>query len=493
MKSITTCRNLLLSIFILIICHSTSADSLVTRDDFVCQDTIFGDPFLSVWPSIAIDAKGYLYQINSSRIYDTITIHEYNSFDNIGNQLHPVIRFLPDTIADTGWRAIANYPIYCNDTGKALATTISSIDKSFAVFSQKNFGFQFDSDGLLNQDPACFTCDPYYDGKVLGRPYGAINNNNVLAMVWEMKPYEQQTKDSVIVKLYYPDNDSLSPAINLTELPHPLESEPEYGGDYECFNEPTIGLADDNSFAVSWIARSKDLDWAHVYYVVFNPDGTQRTDIMMADCDGTFGDTANCVSENVHRVDMMMASNGDFYIVWYEIHWTAPYYIHNHIWVRGFYGDGSPKYDAVRINDADTLWMQWGQNIQATLACDNSGNVLVTWSDGRLQPANGTAGYNSMDMFAQKIDPAGNLVGANMRINNIPGIASVHGNGYDCDINNAGQAVIIWRDYDPVDLIKAQLMPYDQVGRYAPGDINADMSGDISDLTTFVITIPKKQ
>ncbi len=464
---------------------SLIADPLVTRDDFSCYDTSnTGQTSLSYWPSIAIDAKGYIYQINRGKV-DTIWVHQFNVFDNYGNQTQPVINFLPEIINDTNWRAYANSPIYCNDAGNSLATIISTPPFVYGDFLERDFGFIFDSTGSSIDEPICFTCDPYYDEKIQGRPYGAINNSNVSAIVWEMILKESPTKDSVLVRLHYPDSDSLSPVLNLMELPHPLEEELIYEGDYDIFNDPSIGLADDNSFAVSWIARDSDFDWAHVYYVVYNADGTPRTDVMMADCDGSFGDTANCVSENVHRLDMMMAANGDFYIFWYEIHWTAPYHIHNHVWVRGFYPDGSPKYDAVRVNDADTLWMQWGQNIQATLACDDSGNVLVAWSDARLHPDNGF-GINSMDVYAQKIDPAGNLVGPNMRINNIPGIASVQGNGFDCDINNAGQAVIIWRNYNQDIAIKAQLMPYDDVGRYAPGDINADLSANIADLTTMV-------
>ncbi len=485
----TRVKQIIFSIILsLIICYIqvANADSLVTRDDFMCYDTTLGYPDRSVWPSVAIDAAGNLYEIDYVTLGQGFSFQQFNRFDKFGNQLQPVTVFLPDTISDSIWESVASLPIYCNDIGKVLISTKAEKDTVTLELFSRIFAYLFDENGAPHaEDPVCMLCEPEYLPYISNRPYGAINNNNVIAMVCEVYPHQNLvTKDSVLIRLYYQDIDSMSSVINAMFLPHPLLGVPNYEGKYDIFSEPAIGLADDNSFAVAWNASDYGSPYSHVFYAVFNADGTPRTDAMMADCSAGYMDTANCATENVHRLDMMMEPDGDFYIVWFESQLNSFYWVRNHIWVRGFNADGTPKYDPVRVNDADTTWLLLQQVIHPTLACDSLGNVLVFWSDARLHPDNGAS--QKLDVFAQKVDPTGNLVGHNMRINNIPGIAGIHGLHFDCDINDAGQAVFIWRDFAPEHRIRAQLMPYDQVGRFTPGDINADLSGNIADLTSMV-------
>ena len=161
----------------------------------------------------------------------------------------------------------------------------------------------------------------------------------------------QPAADSVFVWRYDFAADSLLPLIHPMTLPNPMISIPDYSGDYRVFNQPAIGIADDGAMAVAWIARCSETHFAHVFYALYNHDGTPRTSALMADCDAGYLDTAACATANVHTLDLAMESDGDFYIVWYDLLLGAPLpAVEKHLWLRGFNADGTPKYDAVRIN-----------------------------------------------------------------------------------------------------------------------------------------------
>ena len=50
-----------------------------------------------------------------------------------------------------------------------------------------------------------------------------------------------------------------------------------------------------------------------------------------------------------------------------------------------------------------------------------------------------------------------------------------------CDINNAGQAVILWQNTTLPYRVSAQLIPYHDIGTFIPGDVNLDMATNIAD------------
>jgi hypothetical protein len=189
---------------------------------------------------------------------------------------------------------------------------------------------------------------------------------------------------------------------------------------------------------------------------------------------------------------MAMEADGDFYIIWNEAKLNNPgYYTRKQIWMRGFDADGAPKYDGVHLNDADSLNMELGQIIFPAIACDDSGNVLVLWSDARNFVEENGWGSEKLDLFAQKIDPEGNLVGPNYLINDSRGTADIYSASSNCDMNNAGQAVMVWIDWVwrpgavPTDVL-CQLMPYHDIGTFVPGDVNLDLVGNITDAVYLV-------
>lgn len=467
------------------------AQELVTRNDFVCEDSTY-ELESTNWPAVAIDSSGRLSVIYYAYNSDIdLFVNQYLRLDKFGYQTQPVMHFLPDTVSqDTIFVVNCLSRVYCNNAGMSFIpySTISRLTDPYAT---KIPFLMIDENGQPTGTPstaACYGTDRpnFYDDI----PYGAINNENVVGAAWEISGTGPDYSDSILVRLYYPASDSFSPFINPTSLPHPLTDDPEWDGSVHWRGPPAIGIADDGGFAVTWISRDHPI--YHVFYIVYNSDYTPRSEVMMADCDMGYFDTSFCVTENVSQLDMAMEADGDFYIIWNEAKLNNPdYNTRKQIWMRGFNSDGSPKYDGVHINDADSLNMQLGQLIFPAIACDDNGNVLVLWSDGRNFVEENGNGSETLDLFAQKIDPDGNLVGPNYLINDIRGTADIYSAASNCDINNAGQAVIVWIDWiwSPGAIpheVLCQLMPYHDIGTFVPGDVNLDLQHDIADLIYIV-------
>ncbi len=468
------------------------AQDLVTKNDFLCEDTTY-ELDGTGWPAVAIDSRGRLSVVYNAYNRDLdYSAYQYLRLDDSGFQTQPVITFLPDTLnQDTIFVPHALTRVYGNNAGMSFIPymTISRITSPYAT---KTPFLLIDEDGRPTETPLT----PAYSGSEHPYfweefPYGAINNENVVAAAWEINGDENHLGlDSILVRLYYSASDSFSPLINPTSLPHPLTDDPEWDGRITWRGPPAMGLADDGGFAVAWISRDHPI--YHVFYVVYNSDYTVRSEVKMADCDKGYYDTSFCVTENVSQLDMIMEADGDFYIIWNEAKLNHPdYYTRKHFWMRGFNADGSPKYDAVHINDADSLNMELGQLVWPAIACDDSGNVLVLWSDGRNFVEENGWFSETLDLFAQKIDPDGNLVGPNYLINDHRGAGDIYGVGSNCDINNAGQAVIVWTDglwttgsLDQHTL--CQLMPYHDIGTFIPGDVNLDLQSNVGDIIYLV-------
>ncbi len=459
---------------------SARANSLVTRDDFLCYDTSRSFHPNGKWPYVALDGAGNISEINY--ISDP-RAYQYTRFDKLGNQSQSVIQFLPDsTNPDTAWKPWCATVISCNETGEAFIPYNAQAD-GYCV--KRVFGLLADSVGGPLKPTLCFTCESEFtDCEYKGIPDGDINVGGVAGLVWMQWNAGPPDSTFAIARLFYAGPDTLGPVIKPCDLPHPLAHLPGYE-DYDVFNEPQIGIADDGGFVIAWIAvfyMPGALN-KHVYYSVYNSEGTPTSGIRTADCPIDVQDSSECVTKDAHHIGLAVESDGDFYIVWTD--YLGPYYwIRRHLWLRGFHADGLPKYDAIRITDSDSLWLHDAMIITPSVSCDDSGNVLVVWPDARLHPGS-TFGSTFRDVFAQKVDPAGNLVGPNYRLNNNFGYADPSGVGTTGDVNNAGQAVVAWCNTNTTLRVSAQLMPYHDIGTFVPGDINSDLSGNVADLITL--------
>ncbi len=475
-------RGLTVTLGICLTAATTPAQELVTRNDFTCSDTTTPLYWLGFWPEVAIDAKGNINEVNLvflDTVGEDVWCHQYTKFDRFGHQMQPVVTFLPDSSnADTVWNTYGIARIDCNDEGTVVIPYRVRNGPAYPLY--RRFMALFDPLGMAMGEPICATCRPQETFTYMPHPRGMINNNGLAGMIWRSHGCQVGLPDSVWIRLYDTKTDSLYPLWRPTVEAQPFSA--YCGREAAC-----LGIADDGHVAAAWIAEKI---FAHIYYTVYNADGTQAFPITMVDCDAGFYDSAACVSSYTITADMAMEPDGDFYISWYDRQFSYQDVraVSGHVWMRGFNSDGTPKYNAMRVTDTDSTWLIDYQLVDTKIACDTAGNVLVMWSDSRLWPETDTSGLMA-DVFLQKIDPAGNLVGPNFRVNDIGGVAGLFGTHCSADMNNAGQVVVIWRNYlqpDNVPSIKAQLMAYDAVGRFVPGDINYDLSADVADLSNLV-------
>ncbi|MDH4158066.1 MAG: hypothetical protein OEW00_12410, partial [candidate division Zixibacteria bacterium] len=460
--------------FLVLLSSTAPADDLVFRNDFICYDTLNTECFnRNAWNDVSLDSVGNISQINSTSLYPgALSFYQFNRFDRYGDQALPVDNFMPDTLClDTIWGVTSRIHCYTNEGGQTATTGVANfVPGSNYPQDSRTVAFRFDKDGSELGHPVCFDCDiPYTfcDGPYLAS--GDVSSAGVIGAVWSAYHVGYPNDDSLYVRLYYPDGDSLGRRLGVYELPAAME--------YNWVRlQPRMGLADDNSLVVAWISGNSD----YTFFAIYNADGSPRTDIMQADSLG--GEWSSRFAFGPSHLDLAMEADGDFYIAWFGYSWSdcAGW---SQVYMRGFNADGTPKYDLMRVTDTDSTWMCDGEWIQPSIDCDDSGNVLVVWSDARDYPGFNPWGYTPRNVYAQKIDPEGNLVGPNYRINNNLGNACYYGDNSMCDMNNAGQAIILWQNYLTPYRVTAQLMPYHDIGTFVPGDLNLDSKGNISDLT----------
>lgn len=461
---------------------------LITRDDFVNYDTTIGYPSAAVWPTVAIDAVGNVCQLHVSNDSSESTAGRGLVLSRLaadGASELTTTRLLPDTLAaDSVWRPIGYTSLYVDASGRILVPVLTSLtnaaDSSLGLAVKLYF---FGPDGSAASDPKTAVFVPRLGNHL--RPVsasGAVNDVGLCGVTWHARQAHPPHRNQVMVRLYDTRVDSFSPFLAPTKLDHPLQNLPDYRQHYQIKGPPVLHVGNEGGFVVAWVARHGST--AHVYYVVYNAAFAPATRVLMADCSdqADFTSSTECATSNVHTLAITGEADGDFYLVWSDIQLDLPYHhMRTHIWMRGFHADGSPKYTALRVDDADSTNVVREQLVYPQAACDDSGDVIVCWSDARLH-SDSHRGHLKADVFVQRIDPQGSLLGPNMRVNNLPGIAGLKGIHYGCGLNNAGQVAVVWRDFGQRYCIKAQLMPLDMVGGFVPGDLNYDLRADSLDL-----------
>ncbi len=475
---------LFLTVLFLMPLTFTNAGSLVSRDDFIVFDTSLRVSLENyTWLCSSIDSSGNIYQSNAVDVDSSIYSYfygQFNNFDSYGNQLQQVTNYLPYDKIDTNWSVQGRY--FCHTNDNLLTCLIGKQKPNLDIEYSQAFVYLLDKNGNNFIEPQCLDCDlpTLAEGHYHAVPYGGMNNNNVFGAAWRLYVYPPNYYESINVRLYYPDSDSLSPIIDPKQLVQPIIGIPGYeDDDYMTYQSPDMKVADDGSFAVAWMPNHNTRE-KFIYYVVYNADYTQKSEVMIANCKSGIP----YEPEYLHRIRMCMEADGDFYISWLAEQATPTISNRSHVWMRGFNSDGTPKYDPIRVNDCDSLWLTMFDEIQSYIVCDDSGNVVVSWADSRDFPYDEHG--KPRNVYIQKINKDGDLVGLNQRINNVNGSA-IGGDAANCAINNSGQVMISWRNNAEVfPRLCGQLMPFDSIGNFVSGDINYDMTAGISDITTFV-------
>lgn len=427
----------------------------------------------------AVDDLGNFY-IMYGKVVDGVMRKYLNILKPDGNTLVSTHHLIP-VINETVFSGNVVNNSFVIRKGGVVVPFVGEGTEGFGVV----WGLFFDTEGNLT-DSVCVNCDMTdQEGLYYNEVKCSSNNSGQTLFIWGAEDHYGSDNDRIFMRIYDTNTRQLSPVVDPMPLTFPLEGCSVKSEDHRLYNRRVDAqIFDDGSFAVSWIFYSylESPSYIRLLYVVYNSDMTPRSDVMIADCIAGYCDSAQCMGGYVQKFSMAAESSGDFYLAWTS---SQPHIFAGssiHIWMRGFNPDGSPKYDPIRVNDADSIYIGYDFTNMPNIRCDDNGNVVVGWCDMRHNDIS----YNGAKMFAQKVDPDGNLIGINYRINN-QGTVPFGGN---LALNNSKQMIFNYVQYDvgsePEYNSYCQFMPYDSIGHFAPGDINNDMSADIADLVTFV-------
>jgi len=454
--------------------------SQVTRDDFILCDTSADSIGSAVWPSVALDELG---QLSLLYLRQQVTESEatlrlsFVSFDASGVIKGSEVVVLPDTLAGDSVRwPTGPTPLSGNDSGRLFFPVHATYNDLDNVTVARGVDY-FTSDAeKLRPEPIRAALIPM-DGNHY-RPHmavGDINNRGLCASAWVARQAEAPYGAKLFVRLYDAAAGELRKFLVPSSLPPPLDRA-GIALERQPKGPPAIAVNDSGGFAAVWIGKAGGD--ARVLFAVYDKTGRPRGPVRFADSE----ETARVA---VRTVNVAGEADGDFYLVWSGDRLGFPeHYCRTHLWMRGFDVNGLPKFDAIRVDDADSTNIVDVGVVYPSIACDDSGNVLIAWSDARLH-SNSHRSELRQDVFVQRFAPDGRRVGGNARVNNACGLAGLRGTDTDCDLNNKGQAIIVWREFGRANTIKAQLVPLSDIGRTIPGDLNCDMVVDRDDLTVL--------
>ena len=154
---------------------------------------------------------------------------------------------------------------------------------------------------------------------------------------------------------------------------------------------PAVALADTGSFFVAW---EDDRDRSDIYGRLYTPKGTP------AGPDFRVNEES---SRTQHAADVDMDASGNFVVVWRDERWG-----YKNTALQRYNSAGVPQGANLRVSDAGAY-----QNSSPSVTLGSAGDIHVCWTDQR----NHTGYQENNDVFYQKVDAAGNLVGSNVRVN----------------------------------------------------------------------------
>ncbi len=235
---------------------------------------------------------------------------------------------------------------------------------------------------------------------------------------------------------------------------------------------PDVAFNSEGYFLICWHScilcdPTADAPLARVY----NPDGGPVTLI--------FPIVNPCSSYWDYGNDATVASNGqNNFVVAFSGNDTLWTYPNNAVMVQAFDTLGAPV-DSVKIlNDVVDLGDIF---FKPRIAVDDSDGCVVIWCDWRQ--------ITAQNLWAQRLNSSGELLGQNYRINLPPGSLSTPGyeNRFDYSLaiheNTAGFAWLDYRNWPTYNTdIYAKLLDLDIIGFYLPGDVVLDGIVNLTDV-----------
>jgi hypothetical protein len=205
--------------------------------------------------------------------------------------------------------------------------------------------------------------------------------------------------------------------------------------DVSCQSAPRIALAEDGSTITVWSGDIAGIE--DILLQGYNSANQRRGDNIIVNI--------HQENSNSDYPDIAMMNNGNFVIVWQK---------DDDIYAKLFSDSGVVVTESILVNDDTEYELQR----RPVVGISENGSFTVAWYDRRDR----TADIMNYDIFAQRFDSTGNKLGANFKVNDEESSAY---NQIDPSIamDSIGNFIITWRDYrnDPSDIFAQR---YDQNG-----------------------------
>lgn len=188
-------------------------------------------------------------------------------------------------------------------------------------------------------------------------------------------------------------------------------SDPEATGER---HNPALSTNPAGAFVVCWMDK-RNLNY-DIYAQTVRSDGFPQQEEDFPINDDPSG--ANQMSPRIK-----IKSDGGFMAVWEDFRNS-----NSDIYLKRLDPNGDPLGNDFRVNDSlGDIYHGLPE-----VACDQSGNFVVVWEDGRV----------GLDIYGQLFDHLGNPVGANFKVNGDSG-TDLH-NSPSCDMSKSGDCVVVW-------------------------------------------------
>ena len=237
--------------------------------------------------------------------------------------------------------------------------------------------------------------------------------------------------------------------------------------------EPSVAMNANGNFVISWTSWAQDGDLEGIFAQRFNAEG---------DPQGTELQVNTSVTHNQEQSSIAIDDDGNFVVVWHSYDSIDNDY---NVFGQRFDSTGTPRGNEFRVNNTTE-----GYQVIPDVACDASGNFVITWKEEGASKGISARRYNSdgdaeglqfqvnsydntyqsyprvtmsfygdfaitwenlrqddgvdKDVYLQRYDSNGNPLGMEVRVN-----TNLNGNQVESDIATAhnGNIVIVWTSY----------------------------------------------
>jgi photosystem II stability/assembly factor-like uncharacterized protein len=234
-------------------------------------------------------------------------------------------------------------------------------------------------------------------------PCITVNNNGYSVVAWE----DTRSGDDIYAQRYQGDN---TQGIN-QKVNDDVGTASQWA--------PSVGVDGSGNSMIVWEdQRNGDYD---IYLQSFNSSGTpQGTNFKVND---------DAVSAYQYFPSVAVNSSGNAVVVWED---SRDGY--NDIYLQRLYTNGIAVGGNVKVNDATTSASPFNNTV--SVAINSSGNYVVAWEDNR----NG-----DIDIYLQRYDANGTVLGSNIKVNDDVGTANQQQPSVAVD--GSGNYIVVWYDY----------------------------------------------